>query len=200
MGDPRKTKKHYSRPKKRWDRGRIEEERKLMETYGLKNKREIRRFETVLRGKRQQARKMLAMPATKREKFEKQLMKSLERMALLKVGSTLDDVLSLSLPSLLERRLQTIVWRKNLASTIKQARQFITHGHIAIHGIKVDKPNYLVRAGEEEHATYFKQPMKIGEQKPARKTEITSRAAKIAGAEKLTAPVGGELAGVMKKQ
>ena len=40
MGDPRRLRKKYEKPFKRWDKQRIIEERKLMEAYGLKNKKE----------------------------------------------------------------------------------------------------------------------------------------------------------------
>ena len=65
------------------------------------------------------------MNQEERVKREGELMGSLERSGLLKANATLDDVLSLSIEELLERRLQTIVWRQNLANTIGQARQFI---------------------------------------------------------------------------
>ena len=52
-------------------------------------------------------------------------------------GSTLDDVLGLNQEAILNRRLETMVQRKGLAMTCKQARQFIVHGHVAIDGRKV---------------------------------------------------------------
>lgn len=48
----------------------------------------------------------------------------------------------------LERRLDNAVYRLGLASTRRQARQFVTHGHIRVDGAKVDRPSYAVQAGE----------------------------------------------------
>jgi small subunit ribosomal protein S4 len=50
---------------------------------------------------------------------------------------------------MLERRLDSVVWRAGLASSRAQARQFILHGHVKINGRKVNIPSYLVSAGEE---------------------------------------------------
>lgn len=46
---------------------------------------------------------------------------------------------------LLERRLDALVLRAGLARTIYQARQMVTHGHIAVDGAKVDKPSYRLK-------------------------------------------------------
>ncbi len=161
MGDPKRARKKYESPRKKWDKSSLEKERKLMETYGLKNKRELRRAETILRKKRENAKNLLALPADKRAKRERELLGSLAALGLLKEKSSLDDVLSLSLEELLEKRLQTIVWRKNLAKTIKQARQFIVHGHIAINKKKVCCPGYLVKTGDVDKINYFKGPLQL---------------------------------------
>lgn len=50
---------------------------------------------------------------------------------------------------LLERRLDNVVFRMGLASTRRQARQIVTHGHIAVNGKRVDIPSALVKAGDE---------------------------------------------------
>ena len=56
--------------------------------------------------------------------------------------------------NVLERRLQTIVFRKNLALTIGQARQMITHGHILLNGRRVTVPSLMVESFEEDSITY----------------------------------------------
>ena len=48
-----------------------------------------------------------------------------------------------------------MVWRKGLANTLKQSRQFIVHGHIAIAGTKIDKPSYIVQADEEGKINWY---------------------------------------------
>ena len=50
---------------------------------------------------------------------------------------------------LLETRLDNVVYRLGLATTRKQARQLVAHGHITINGSKVDIPSYLVKPGQE---------------------------------------------------
>lgn len=49
---------------------------------------------------------------------------------------------------LLERRLDNLVYRLGIASTRRQARQFVTHGHITVNGKRVDIPSYLVEVGD----------------------------------------------------
>lgn len=49
---------------------------------------------------------------------------------------------------LLERRLDNILYRLGLASSRKQARQFIQHGHVQVNGKKVTIPSYLVSPGD----------------------------------------------------
>ena len=52
-----------------------------------------------------------------------------------------------NLITLLESRLDNIVWRLGFAPTIPAARQMVVHGHIQINGKKVDRPSYQVRVG-----------------------------------------------------
>ena len=47
-----------------------------------------------------------------------------------------------NLISLLESRLDNVVWRLGLAPTIPAARQYVVHGHITVDGKKVDRPSY----------------------------------------------------------
>jgi len=50
--------------------------------------------------------------------------------------------------SLLERRLDNIVYRLGLGRSHADARQFVRHGHVTVNGRRVDIPSYLVRAGD----------------------------------------------------
>jgi small subunit ribosomal protein S4 len=154
MGDPRKPRKKWTSPGHPWRRERLETELKLMGEYGLRNKREIWIAQTIVRKFRHQARSILAAPKDIREKAEKALLHRLYVMGLLPENATLDDVLSLTVKDLLERRLQTIVYRKGLARSIYQARQLIVHRHIAVAGRKVTSPGYLVSRAEEDLVDY----------------------------------------------
>jgi small subunit ribosomal protein S4 len=49
----------------------------------------------------------------------------------------------------LERRLDNVVYRLGLASSRRQARQLVRHGHIQVDGRKVNIPSYEVSVGEE---------------------------------------------------
>jgi small subunit ribosomal protein S4 len=49
----------------------------------------------------------------------------------------------------LNRRLQTIVFKKGFAKSMKQARQMIIHKHILVNGVANTSPSYIVRMSEE---------------------------------------------------
>ncbi|WP_456434255.1 30S ribosomal protein S4 [Thermosulfuriphilus sp.] len=49
---------------------------------------------------------------------------------------------------LLERRLDNVVYRLGFASSRRQARQLVRHGHILVNGRKVDIPSFLVKIGD----------------------------------------------------
>jgi len=161
MGDPKKLRKNYSKPRKAFQKERIVKEKEVKDLYGLKNKKEFLKAESIIRGKRAIARKLLALNLETRVMREKELLDSLKKTGILQGSPLLEDVLTLTPQAMLERRLQTITWRKGLANSAKQARQFITHGHIAIEGKKVNKPGYIVSASEEGKVAYFKKQMII---------------------------------------
>jgi len=157
MGDPKFARKKYETPSHPWDKDRIEAENALIKKYGLKNKREIWRAQTMLRKFRAQARSLLGKvtssdPQVKRE--TEQLLGRLHRLGILPENATLDDVLALDVESILKRRLQTVVYLKGLASTPFQARQFIVHGHICIDKRRVTAPGYMVPKEEENMIEY----------------------------------------------
>ncbi|MFQ5800213.1 MAG: 30S ribosomal protein S4 [Candidatus Hydrothermarchaeales archaeon] len=156
MGHPRRITKKYSAPKHPWRAERIEEEKEIERVYGLKNKREIWKAHAHLRAIRRQARRLLALKTAQAEVEKAQLMSRLVRVGLLKADAGIDDILALKTTDILERRLQTIVYKTGLASTINYARQLITHGHVKIEGRKVTTPSYLVRVEEEKDITLSK--------------------------------------------
>ncbi|MEM2439719.1 MAG: 30S ribosomal protein S4, partial [Candidatus Bathyarchaeia archaeon] len=127
---------------------------KLLGQYGLRNKRELWRHKTMLSNFRGIARSLIGKPPEERRKMEEQLLTRLKKLGIIHETAVLDDVLDLTVEDILERRLQTIVFRKGLAKTIYQARQLITHGHIAIGNRRVTVPGYLVTREEEEQVNY----------------------------------------------
>ena len=160
MGYPGKNTKGYEAPKRPFEKQRIEDETRIVIEYGLRNKREVWRAQSVLRRYRKAARELLAFMsqstdeqqiATKRE----HLLGHLNRIGLLGPDADIGDVLSLKIQQPLERRLQTMVYRQGLARSPKQARQMVTHGHIAIAGRRVDIPSYRVPRDQETQITYY---------------------------------------------
>ncbi|MDI9620083.1 MAG: 30S ribosomal protein S4 [Candidatus Nezhaarchaeota archaeon] len=147
MGDPKKPKKTWRAPLHPWKRDALRREMELVGLYGLRNKRELWKAVSTLRNFRHQARRLLAQ---RDEKQVNDLLAKLSRFGLLPPNSTLDDVLSLKIEDILERRLQTIVFRKGLAKTMYQARQLIIHRHVAIGGTVVTTPNRLLTVEEEK--------------------------------------------------
>lgn len=156
IGDPRKPRKKWERPGHPWIKARLEEEMRIVGMYGLRNKRELWIAQTYLRKIRHRARALLSLPQDLRSAEEKRLIERLYNMGLLKTTSaTLDDILNLTVSDVLERRLQTLVYRKGLAKSIHQARQLIVHGHIAIGGRRVTSPGYLVSREEENLIGFY---------------------------------------------
>lgn len=154
MGDPRKQKKKYVAPKKPFDSDRFEQELQMVGVYGLRNKKELWKHRTELSNYRRQARNLLALPVSERALHERELVTKLARLGILTTEPTLDHVLDLTMEDLLERRLQTVVFRKGLASSMHHARQIVTHGHIALDAARVDTPQRLITVAEEDRLQY----------------------------------------------
>jgi len=155
MGDPRTLKRKYETPKKLWDKVRIEEEKALVKEYGLKNYRELWVMEKEIKKVRREARRLLSKGDAGKDKANELLSKA-TRIGIVKEGTLLEDLLALTTKDILERRLQTRVFRKGLSHTINQGRQLITHGFISINGKKVSSPSYIVPMKEENLIGYHK--------------------------------------------
>jgi small subunit ribosomal protein S4 len=149
MGDPRKQKKLFRRPRRIWSTDQLSAELYIMGSYGLRNKRELWAAQTEVARIRNQARALLSLPTEVRSEKEKRLLNFLSRIGLAKEGATLDDILNLKVEDLLARRLQTIVMKKAGVKSPYQARQIVNHGHVSIGDRKVNRPGYIVRAEEE---------------------------------------------------
>ena len=144
----RKPRRKYKRPRKRWDKARILYEKELIKKYGFRRKKEIWRLQAEFRKLRIRIRNYLA---TKDEKEREVIWKKLFRLGLINsLDASTDEVLSLTPEDLFERRLQTIVYKKGLAKTIKHARQLIAHRKIRINGIIATSPNRIVLREEED--------------------------------------------------
>merc|ERR1712010_368675 len=100
-------------------------ELKLVGEYGLKNKREVWRVQLTLAKLRKAARSLMTLDASDpRRIFEGDaLIRRIVKLGLLKENERkLDYVLGLTAQQFMERRLQTIVAFKKIASSIHHAR------------------------------------------------------------------------------
>ena len=148
MGDPKRLNRLYDVPRMKWNKQRILSDRKIMDEYGLTRKKELWKAETEVRELRKRARLLLAGRSENFEQRKQELLGRLVSLGIFTKEHKIEDVLKLTLTDFLDRRLQTIVFRKGLALTPSQARQLITHGHIAINGRKRSIPGSIVRADE----------------------------------------------------
>lgn len=149
MGDPRKQRKKYSTPRHPWEKTRLDEEASIRREYGTRNKKEIWKMDSILKNFFAAAKKAAAVTTQQGEIEKDQLFKKLHKFGLIKEGDGTDAILGLTLKQVMDRRLQTLVYKKSLSRTTKQARQFITHGHIMVGDKKITSPSYLVSIDEE---------------------------------------------------
>lgn len=150
MGEPKRLRIKYSTPRSAWNKERITSEKKVKFGFGLKNKKELWIAEKKANTARSIARTLLGQDKEERAVRENELLSHLQRTGLLDAKTTLDDVLALKVEDFLDRRLQTQVWKQGLALTVKQARQLIVHGHIALNGNKITTPSYIVKKSDEK--------------------------------------------------
>ncbi|HLC77221.1 MAG TPA: 30S ribosomal protein S4 [archaeon] len=145
MGQPKKFKKKYERPKKPYDKERIDREHKILNDFGLRRKKEIWRAESIVRDYRRRAREL---QAKKNELAEKELITRLNRLGI--QCKRLDDVLQIGLDDILSRRLQTLVFKKGIANSMRHSRQMIVHGHVLVNNKKMYWPSYIVEKEMED--------------------------------------------------
>ena len=155
MGHPRKARKKYDTPPHPWNAERIKSENKLMAKYGLKNKKEIWKADTLVRNYSRQARYLLGFSEDQVKTEIDELLGHLKRTGILDESAPLESILDLTVEDILRRRLQTVVHQKGLARTAKEARMFVVHGHIALDGKKVKSPSYVVKKGEEDLVGFY---------------------------------------------
>jgi small subunit ribosomal protein S4 len=190
MGDPKFSRRSYDTPSHPWQGERIKAEVVLVNQFGLKNKTEVWKAQSILRNFRKQARELQALLRTGDAQAKREsdaLLRKCGRMGVLPMeGSTLNDVLVLNEEDILGRRLQTIVFEKGMASTVKQARQMIVHGHVFMNGHRVTVPGYIVLRDEESSIEYAPaspftdemHPMRISAEQAAANQAARAAAAK----------------------
>lgn len=149
MGDPRRIRSVIVKPKQPWNKERIAMELELVGEFGLRSKRELYLAASILRGIRRAARSYLALPPEERAAKEKELTRRLYNLNLVSEDATLDDALSLTVRSILSRRLQSLVFAKGLAKSLHHARQLIVHGRVKIGEEIVRTPGRILTREEE---------------------------------------------------
>ncbi len=142
----KRSRKKYETPGRPFDKQRIEVENKLMKAYGLKTKKDLWVMEALLRKYRRLARELAAKKDKEREIL---IVEKMIKLGLINQGSHLDDILGMNINNVLERRLQTVVFRKGIANSVNHARQLIVHGKISVEGKKVKYPSYITSRDEE---------------------------------------------------
>ncbi len=139
--------KKYSKPRKAYERARILDENKLVEKYGLKNKHEIWKADAKVSYFRARAKALITAASEEQVIFINKLKKLGFNV------SSIADILALSKEDILRRRLSTIIFKKGLAKTQKQARQLIVHKKILVDGKVLNVPSYIVSVEEENSIT-----------------------------------------------
>jgi|Transcript_141698 small subunit ribosomal protein S9e len=141
-------------PRRPFEAERLDQELKLVGEYGLRCKREIWRCQLALAKIRKAARKLLTLD----EKDPKRMFEGdalLRRMVRIGIlgedEKRLDFVLQLTTSKLLERRLQTRVYKLGLAKSIHHARCLIKQRHIRVGRQLVDSPSFTVRTESDGH-------------------------------------------------
>jgi len=144
----------FSRPRKIFDKARIEEENRLQKNFGLKNKREIWKASARVSELRSRAKSLIS----KSEDQKKEFFNRLDKMGL--KADSIADVLALTLEDWLNRRLQSVVLKKGLAKTPLEARQLIVHKNVYVNARLINKPSFIVTKELENKITLKERKLK----------------------------------------
>lgn len=181
MGEPKFSRSRTQTPTHPWKQARIDEEHDLKERYGLKKvggMREIWREKSALRRHRNQAMKLIGRVDSTEGHYAKekeQLLNSLTKKGLLQTGADVGDVLEINVEHMLSRRLQSVVYYKGLAPSMRAARNLIVHGHICIGDQRMTVPGYHVLKEEEDSLQYSENSPFVDPEHPFRKELETLR-------------------------
>lgn len=200
----KKSRKKYATPSHPWEKERIEEEKVFLREYGLKNKQEIWKMHSFLKGLFEQSKKVIREQTKQSEIEKEQLLHKVSSLKLLE-SPRVEDVLSLTLKDILGRRLQTLVFKNGLARSPRQARQFITHKHISINGKLLTIPSALLTAVQEEQLSFRPNSALANVEHPERavieeKKKAQEKAAKLEAAAKKKEEAAAKKTAAAKKK
>ncbi len=196
MGHPKRITNKFKKPNHPWQKDRIEAEREISRKYGLTNKKQLWKMDSLLKSYKDRTKKSYTSTGEQAQKERQQLIEHLKRYGLITKDS-LDEVLGLPIEAIMDRRLQSVVFKRKLARSIKHARQLITHEHIIVGGKKVTSPSYMVTLSEETTVAYAPDsplmnpdhPERYVEKELKEAAEAKEKAAKKKDAEKIAVPV-----------
>jgi len=188
--------KTYATPRRPFEKERLDAEMKLIGEFGLKNKKEVWRVRFALGKARKRARALLTLDEKDPKRiFEgTALVRRLHRLGVLdEHKNKLDYVLSLKIQDFLERRLQTIVFKKGLANSIHHARVLIRQRHIRVGRQVVNVPSFMVRV-ESQPIIDFALTSPLGAGRPGRvkRKKLKGGAKKEAEPETTTTTAGDD--------
>ena len=149
--------KTFKKPRRPFEKERLDAELKLVGEYGLRNKRELWRVQMALSKIRNAARELLTldMKDPKRIFEGTALMRRMQRYGLLSEDQDkLDFVLALTPTEFLERRLQTLVFKLGLAKSMHHARVLIKQRHIRVGKQIVNVPSFMVKLDSQKHIDF----------------------------------------------
>ncbi|KAK5820213.1 hypothetical protein PVK06_025259 [Gossypium arboreum] len=149
--------KTFKKPRRPYEKERLDAELRLVGEYGLRCKRELWRVQHALSRIRNAARDLLTLD----EKL---------------FFNKLDYVLALTVENFLERRLQTLVFKTGMAKSIHHARVLIRQRHIRVGRQVVNIPSFMVRVDSQKHID-FSLTSPFGGGRPGRVKRKNQRAA-----------------------
>jgi len=144
-------------PRRPFEKERLDNEMKVVGEFGLKNKREVWRVSLLLAKMRANARMLLTLDEKNSKRiFEgNALLRLCVRLGLLEEDKReLDYVLAIKVGDIMARRLQTLVFKQNLAKSLHHARVLIRQRHIRVKSQMVNIPSFLVRVEQEKHIEF----------------------------------------------
>ena len=172
MGLPVKHRKKYISHKKRWDKSTIISEADLVKNYALKNKKEIRKVEFLVKKYKTIAKQLNRIQGAAQSPQGSAFLTKLKGQGILnQQAESLDEVLDISVQDFLERRLSNVVYQLKLAKSPSQARQFVVHKHITVNGQVINSPAYLVGVQEMETIAFRPTSDLSNEEHPERQLE-----------------------------